>query len=525
MTGIAEATLQNANTGFWISISVLSTLVGLVVLKLIYNISPFHPLSKYPGPLLWRASRLPASYHHARGDLYKCIATMHAHYGATVRLAPDELSFTSPSAWPQIYNTRPQLAKSRYHFAANASGRGAAARLPESMITAPDAEHTRLRRLAGPAFLNAGIAEVEPVLQHYVDLLCTQLATASKEGGSTSENMVEWFLWALNDVIGQLALDQEFQCLEKRRMHPWPSFLLGALKQTATVNQFRRFGVSVNLMKMLMPTKAREAQEGFLNTAKTAINQRLAKENNDHDETRVSTSGKKRPDIVGLMLREMKGGEKLSEAEVTANSVLIVGGGAETTSTCLSATIYHLCKTRRAMQRLRDEVRRTFVTSEQITLKAVADMPYLKATIDESLRIFPVASYITPRVTPDGGQLIDGDVVAGRTYVSMGQWYMGRSARFFDNPKEFRPERWLESDTTTRPAGLRVDEVLRPFSLGPRNCIGKLLALAEARLVTAKLLWHFDMELDGDHESWVDDARFYILWQLQPLMVKLTPVQ
>ncbi len=36
------------------------------------------------------------------------------------------------------------------------------------------------------------------------------------------------------------------------------------------------------------------------------------------------------------------------------------------------------------------------------------------------------------------------------------------------------------------------------------------MALAEARLVTAKLLWHFDMELDGGHETWVDDARFYV---------------
>jgi hypothetical protein len=36
------------------------------------------------------------------------------------------------------------------------------------------------------------------------------------------------------------------------------------------------------------------------------------------------------------------------------------------------------------------------------------------------------------------------------------------------------------------------------------------MALAEARLVTAKLLWHFDMELDGPHDAWVHDARFYV---------------
>ena len=107
----------------------------------------------------------------------------------------------------------------------------------------------------------------------------------------------------------------------------------------------------------------------------------------------------------------------------------------------------------------------------------------------------------------------------------MGQWYMGRSERFFDNAKEFRPERWLDEIDAKGPAGLTSDDVLKPFSLGPRNCIGKLLALAEAKLVTAKLIWNFDMELDGPHDDWVEGARFYILWELQPLMVKFTPVK
>ena len=281
------------------------------------------------------------------------------------------------------------------------------------MITASDAEHARLRRLTGPAFLNSSIAEVEPVLQRYVDLLCTQLTKASEDG--ESQNMVEWFLWTLNDVIGQLALDHEFQCLEKRRMHPWPSFLLGGLKQTAALNQFRRFGISLKVLVPFMTQEMIDARDNFLNTATSAINERLAREQ-DEDAGKIGET--KRPDIVGLMLREMKGGERLSEAEVTANSVLIVGGGAETTSTCLSATIYHLCKSPRAMQKLKDEIRQTFASSEDITIKACANLPCLKATIDESLRVFPVASYITPRVTPKDGHVINGDVVPGGVSLS-----------------------------------------------------------------------------------------------------------
>lgn len=277
------------------------------------------------------------------------------------------------------------------------------------MIMAEDAEHTRLRRLAGPAFLNSGVMEVEPVVQKYVDSLCEQLRDASK--GGRSQDMGEWFLWALNDVIGQLALDQEFECLEKRRMHPWPEFLLGALKRTAALNQFRRFGISLKWLQPLLPEKAKAEIENFFVTAKTAIDKRLAREKM---ETAEQIQGeKKRPDIVGLMLREVKGGEKLTDEEITSNSILIVGGGAETTSTCLSGTLYHLCKTPRVMHKLREEVRGRFASAEEITLKVVGEMPYVKAVIDEGLRMFPVASYITPRVTPAQGHVIDGELVPG----------------------------------------------------------------------------------------------------------------
>lgn len=491
------------------------------MLKVLYNISPFHPLAKFPGPLLWRASRLPASWHHAHGDLYQHIAAIHEKYGGTVRIAPDELSFTAPEAWPQIYNSRPQLEKSRYHFAPSEKN----ARLPESMITADDQYHAKLRRLAGPAFLNSGITEVEPWLQHYTDLLCTQLRTASSEG---AQNMVEWFLWTLNDVVGRLALDQEFECLDKQRMHPWPNFLLTVLKTTAALNQFVRFGLPLKALTPLMSAKAIEEREGFLNLATSAVNQRLARERQEKDAEAGMTpeAGKKRTDIIGLMLREMKGWDRLNDKEITANSILIVGGGAETTSTCLSATLYHLCKTPRVLRKLSEEIRHTFSTPEEITVKAVSNIPYLKATIDESLRIFPVASFITPRMTPKAGHVVDGQMIPSNTYVSMGQWFMGRSELYFQNPQEFKPERWLEPEMKIPgPAGLTTEEVLKPFSLGPRNCIGKLLAITEARLVTAKLLWHFDVELDGPHDTWVKDARFYVLWQLQPLNVKLTPVR
>jgi cytochrome P450 len=53
----------------------------------------------------------------------------------------------------------------------------------------------------------------------------------------------------------------------------------------------------------------------------------------------------------------------------------------------------------------------------------------------------------------------------------MGQWFMGRSDKFFENAMEFRPERWLADGQS--PSGRPIKEIMNLFSLGPRNCLGK----------------------------------------------------
>jgi averantin hydroxylase len=65
-----------------------------------------------------------------------------------------------------------------------------------------------------------------------------------------------------------------------------------------------------------------------------------------------------------------------------------------------------------------------------------------------------------------------------------------------------------------------------PFSLGPRGCIGRNLAYAEMRLILAKVLWNFDLELDEQRcGEWMKCQKIYFLWEKPPLWVKLTAVK
>jgi len=84
----------------------------------------------------------------------------------------------------------------------------------------------------------------------------------------------------------------------------------------------------------------------------------------------------------------------------------------------------------------------------------------------------------------------------------------------FKDPFAFKPERWLGK-------GEDILEASQPFSLGARGCAGKPIALMELRVMLAKLVYTFDMELEDPNLDWIgkdfDNLPQYALW-VRPIM-------
>jgi cytochrome P450 len=104
--------------------------------------------------------------------------------------------------------------------------------------------------------------------------------------------------------------------------------------------------------------------------------------------------------------------------------------------------------------------------------------------------------------------------------VSVSHWSCYHSAENFRDPDKFVPERWLGDERYKDDR----KKALQPFSLGPRNCLGMNLAYAEVRVILARLLWNFDMELCEESMNWAEGMKVFMILQRPPLMVKLTPV-
>lgn len=155
------------------------------------------------------------------------------------------------------------------------------------------------------------------------------------------------------------------------------------------------------------------------------------------------------------------------------------------------------------------------------------ELAYLTACIEENLRVFPPAPIGFLRSINPGGDTIDGHFLPGGTSVSVSSWCASHSAENFKDPDRFIPERWLPNSKT-----YLDDKKLasRPFSMGPRGCIGKDLSYMEMRLVLARMIWRFDLEsLDGavewDPQGEMKNMRAYSTWEKPPLKVRISHVK
>jgi cytochrome P450 len=153
--------------------------------------------------------------------------------------------------------------------------------------------------------------------------------------------------------------------------------------------------------------------------------------------------------------------KSLDEAAIISNIVNLFIAGSETVATCLSAAMFFLLQNDACIQKLKSEVRGTFADESHITGATTAKLPYMRAVIDETLRILPPSPFGQSRTSP--GATVAGQWIPEGVDVSVDVWGLQHSDRYWTDPWSFRPERWLKVGDETQ---IFKDnrEAFRPFS-------------------------------------------------------------
>ncbi|KAL1984736.1 hypothetical protein VTN96DRAFT_8769 [Rasamsonia emersonii] len=470
----------------------LAYLAALAVYRLYFS-----PLRKFPGPKLAAVTRLPFLWHSLNGDLIFWVQDLHSRYGEVIRIAPDELSYSTGEAWKDIYQ---QLTLKDLRF----YGRAHLNNIPD-IIRADNADHARFRRNFSRAFSDRALREQEALIRQYVDLLVHKLDAVAREDPKTKVDLVRMYNFTTFDVMGDLTFGEPLGLLHGSEYNAWVSLIFASLKTTTFLQTSRYLPWLGFLFSVLIPKSMVEKKRAHLQYCIERVDRRLAKKS-------------PRPDIWGLVLSRPEGDDlRLSLDEMYANSITFMIAGTETTATLLSGLTYHLLMNPAKLERLTREIRGAFASDEEITFAKLLQLEYLQACLEEGLRMYPPVPVGLPRVTPPEGMLVCGEMIPGNTTVSVNQWATYRNPQNFKDPNSFHPERWL-SDSKSFASDKK--KYLQPFSTGPRNCLGQTLAYHEMRLILAKVLWHFDLSLCDESADWADQ-KVYMLWEKKPLMVRL----
>ena len=168
------------------------------------------------------------------------------------------------------------------------------------------------------------------------------------------------------------------------------------------------------------------------------------------------------------------------------------GAGTDTTHTALEWTLTELVRDPRAMKKLKAELRGIADGNCTIRDEDVNKLTYLKAVIRETLRLHPPIP-LYPRVLSEDCEFA-GYRVAKGTKVLTNVWAIGRDPKVWDEPDEFRPERFVGSGIDFRGS----DFQLVPFGSGRRICPGINFAAAAMELAVANLVHRFDWEMPGN---------------------------
>ena len=173
---------------------------------------------------------------------------------------------------------------------------------------------------------------------------------------------------------------------------------------------------------------------------------------------------------------------------MTMSEVFIAG--METTANTLCWALLYLIYNPDVQQMLHQELDQVIGADRLPELEDRKNLPHLEATITETLRLSSVGSLAIPHKTTVDMTLQGYSIPKGTTVIP-NLWSLHHDPEIWDDPYDFRPERFLDEKGTFVPP--KADRFL-PFSAGRRVCLGESLARIELFLVLARLLHSFKFE-------------------------------
>ena len=204
-------------------------------------------------------------------------------------------------------------------------------------------------------------------------------------------------------------------------------------------------------------------------------------------------------DLIGHLLAA----GRYNEPDLLADSQLLVAAGSDAVRFGICGTIFYLLRYPRSMEKVVAEIRAAVAPKQEISEPGLKNLTYLRACIDETLRLLPPKPSSIPREVGQGGIDIDGHHFQPGDTVGICIYSLHRDPGIYPDPDTFKPERWAEAAKR-----LEMRRAFCPFLKGPRMCPGAEIAYRAMILVLVQVLSRFDIRDASGRMSEQDEYPF-----------------
>ncbi|KAJ0837756.1 putative cytochrome P450 [Helianthus annuus] len=147
-------------------------------------------------------------------------------------------------------------------------------------------------------------------------------------------------------------------------------------------------------------------------------------------------------------------------------------------------------------------------------------MTYLKAVVLEGLRRHPPAHFVLPHKVMKEVE-VQGYMIPQGATINFMVGAMGLDPKVWDEPMEFKPERFLVNDGVFDVSGSKGIKMM-PFGAGRRICPGSDLALLHLKYFVVNLIWYFHWSVpDGCHVHLSEKPEFMVVMK-NPLRARIS---
>ncbi|KAL3655320.1 hypothetical protein CASFOL_001106 [Castilleja foliolosa] len=322
-----------------------------------------------------------------------------------------------------------------------------------------------------------------PVREQEVSRMIRKIAEDASTSASRVTNLSEMMKMLTGNIIYRVALGKsmEYEGIEYKRFFELFDGVQGILTGLFVSDYFPGLGWidKISGMSARLEKIFKELDEFY---------EELIEEHLDYKNRPKSMDG----DILDVVLGVRRDGSStvdLTRDHVKALLMNIIVGGTDAIAAVVVWAMTALLKYPNIMKKVQSEIRQ-LGKKDIISENDIPNLPYLRAIVKETFRLYPPAPLLVPRETM-AKCTINGYEIEPKTTVHINAWAIGRDPEFWEKPDEFLPERFLESDVDIR----GHDTIVIPFGVGRRGCPGIVMGLAATELALANLVYAFDWEL------------------------------